>query len=181
MPYGTETLGEYTKLVSGTHVFSYNKIVGIAILLDASVDYSDPTVWESYANDAATMEGKVAIIPKVIGTYDGGNPTTDKGYGNKLEVVTQMTHTIDFRTEYNKINTPFVENLMLADNAGIAFFTGDFEELTVVTGVNVSFANLMPVTDEMDKPREFNYKATWSKIKLPRVVAHNAAVAGLFK
>lgn len=183
MPYSDGELdADYTKLEVGTHVFAFNKVVGFGILIDATVDYEDPAVWAAHGvADPATIQDEVKIIPKIIGTYDGGSPTEDKGYGDKLTQITANTHTMNLRCEYNKANVAFMNKLMNSDNVGVCFFTGQFDEFTVVKGVNASFVAKPAITDEQEKPREWTIDVKWSKIELPVPVTHDASVVALFK
>lgn len=183
MPYADDDLvADYTQLQEGTHTFAFNKVVGFGILINATVDYEDPSVWAAHGvADPATIQDEVKIIPQVIGTYDGGSPTEDKGYGDKLTQITANTHTIDLRCEYNAVNKAFMNKLMNSNNYGVVFFSGNFDEMEVVTGVNASFTAKPAITDEQEKPREWTIQVKWSKIALPVTVAHDASVVALFK
>lgn len=165
MPYGG-TLGDYTPLVSGTHEFAYNKVIAMGVLVDPDVDYTDPAVWAAFVADDTTIAADVKVIPDVIGSYDGGNPEQDKGYGKRLKVVKKNTHKIDFKSEYNKVNTPFMNDLMTGDNVGIYFITGNSEEFYVIPQA-ISFTSKSPVTDVLEDIREFDGTAEWSKITMP--------------
>ena len=129
---------------------------------------------------AADIAANVKIVKDVIGSYDGGAASQKPGYGNTLEVIDDMVHTLPFRCEYNKANRTFVEKAMLEKNVGICFWTGDYEEFNVVP-YPVSLTNIAPVTEELNKVREFNLSAKWSKIEFSKVLAVNATVKALFK
>lgn len=181
MPYGGQTLGDYTKLIVGTHSFSYGKVVAIAVLIDGAVDFDSDAVWDGYGTTPANLPADAKVIKNIIGEYDGGQPVTDIGYGAKLENVTEIVHTINFRMEYNSVNRSFVENLMLSDNVGVAFMTGNYEELNVVKGIEVSFTAQMPVNTEINKPREYTAVAKWSEIAFPSTITLTDDIKNLFK
>lgn len=181
MPYGGDTLGSYTPLVAGTHSFKYNKVVAIAVLIDSTVDWDDDTVWSGYGTTPANLPDDAKVIKEVIGTYDGGSSNTDKGYGAKLEVVTDIVHTLPFRMEYNDVNNDFVNKLMTSNNVGIAFMSGNYDELNVVKGIDVTFIPQKPITDEQNKPREFSIVAKWSEIAFPKVITLTDDIKALFK
>jgi hypothetical protein len=165
MPYGCTEQEQYIKLNCSNDVFAYNKIVALVVIYDKSTIEADPSNAANWATALANEE--IAVINDFKGEYDGGEVEEGEGFGTRLNKIDGETHTITGEVEYNKKNISFFNKLKTADNEGIAFITGDNEEMHVVLGVNVSYTTKAIVTREKQKIREFMLTAKWAKIEIP--------------
>lgn len=154
------TLGGYTYNACPTPYA--NKIVSLAIFLIDAVF----TTYSKAEFDAQIATGDVKIIKGSQGSYDGGNPVLDKGYGEQFQEVVGNTHKLTLMYIFDKDNIDFYNQLMLVKNKGIAFVTGKGELMHVVD-VPVAFAVKMPVTEDLDKKRQVMIEVTWSNLELP--------------
>jgi hypothetical protein len=165
MPYGCDEGEQYQKLNCETDVFSYNKVVGLIVIYDdttISADLSDPANWAT-----ALANEEIAVIPEFVGEYDGGEPEEEEGFGLKETMVVSELYTLTGECEYNKKNIPFMNKLKTAGNKGVAFITGNLDEMHVVLGVECTYITKAAVTREKKKFRKYMVTAKWSKIGIP--------------
>lgn len=141
----------------------YNKVVMIALVLpDALItDYKSNTEWTT---DIAS--GAIRLIKETQGNYDGGAATLAPGFGNQLEKVTGVKHTLNFMTKYRTANHDFFNRLRGLNVKAFAFVSGDNDVLQVVEK-NAMFYAKAPVTDDLVAERKFEVQTTWSDIDMP--------------
>jgi hypothetical protein len=69
--------------------------------------------------------GKIIVIPKTSGTFDGGAAVTGQGYGDVKEIVTGKTFTLVMNDPDHKENEPFYSSIANAPGTyHIAWRTG---------------------------------------------------------
>lgn len=142
----------------------YNKVVMIALILDNATitDYKNNGQW---AIDIAS--GAIRLIKDTQGNYDGGSATLAPGYGNQLEKVTGVKHTVNFMTKYRKKNWAFFNGLRGLNVKAFAFVSGDNDVLQVIQK-NAMFYAKASVTDDLAVERMFETQCTWSDQNIPQ-------------
>lgn len=163
--FNCDSTAQYSEYDCATDEISYGRVITLGVIWDDSTikdDLNDPALWQQ-----AVTAGEVAIIKGFIGSYDGGTINVVPGYGKKLERIESQLHNISGRYVYQKKNIAFFNTLMSSSNKGLFFISGADQEMHVVLGVDASFKPQMPITEELEKTREYQLDVSWTRIGLP--------------
>ena len=139
-----------------------NKITALVIVLGGAsiTDVTNNSQWLTALQNADAI-----IVKDADGTYDGGSPTIEKGYGEQYQRVVGNAHKITINIPYVSANIEFLNDLMRVRNKGIAFVTGAGNARVMhFVPVECTFASKMPVTDDLSKERQLMIDISWSQI-----------------
>lgn len=184
MPFNCATLVDYQQIDCSTDKEFFSKVEGFAIFKEASraKDLTLPATWDEYTGGTpvANIADDMVLVKSVEGEWDGGEPTVGVGFGDQLEQVESMKHTITLRGEYQKKNEAFINKVFRSSNAGIAFATGKRGELHVVQGTNATIIPKLETTNEQEKVRRFSLTITWTRLDFPNSIDASADAINLF-
>lgn len=184
MPFNCPTLVDYIQLDCSTDKEFLSRVESLAILKQPSrqKDLSLDATWLEYTGTTptATLADDMTIVKSLEGEYDGGEATVGVGFGDQLEQVEAMKHTIVVRGEYQKKNEAFYNKVFRSANSGIAFTSGKRGELFVVQGTNCTIIPKLEMTNEQEKVRRFMLTITWTNLDFPNSIDYTQPSIDLF-
>jgi len=136
------------------------------------VDPTDPTKW----SDGVTT-GKIIVIPETSGSFDPGDPSELKGYGDNKSSNGPREQTLNFFDPNYKDNYAFYNGITNISSKVLAFRTSSLIHIADVTASIVAKDN---VEDDLEAEVTWNVTAKWTSINLPSI--HDAVpLADIFK
>ena len=121
-----------------------------------SNEVEDFSWWETGIN-----EGKIHVIPKTRGTFDGGSPTESPGYGDLSTIVTGKTFSVVMNDPDHRDNEEFYAAIANAPGSyNFAWRTGT--ELRISdTGVNIDPTD--PIEEDPNSQVVWTVNITWNQ------------------
>jgi hypothetical protein len=126
---------------------------------DIIADPSNDTVWQT-----AIAAGKVIIMPKLRGTFDGGTPKIVDGYGRQKNRTTGSDFSASVEDPTYKANWAFYNSLVGKTTWHFAYVT---ESQCHISGVPVNFAPKNPITNNVDDAVVWITDITWFEAFTP--------------
>lgn len=108
---------------------------------------------------AGIESGDIVIIPKVIGTFDPGDPITGTGYGDDVEEILGTDYVLNFRDPNYKSNCVFYNTIKKQNGKWHAIYRT--ETLTHISDKSVTINSRAPVAEDIQANVEWNVSATW--------------------
>jgi hypothetical protein len=122
-------------------------------------DYSDPTEW---ATNVAS--GAVKVVKFLSGSYDGGSPKFDKGFGSVATIYTNSTHKISANDPNFLNNETFWNEIQKSSGYKVAWVT---ETLIHVGTKPCSIFSKKPVADDFESDVIGMIEIEWKQRNLP--------------
>lgn len=122
----------------------------IATLL---ADPLNPILW-----GAGILQGKIDLMPDVLGTWNGGVPKEGTGYGDQTSTIISFEHEVNFKDQRFKSNSAFYNRLAKSKDRIFFFVT---ETLVFFSTKAASFLPSSPVTENLEDKINFDVKVKW--------------------
>jgi hypothetical protein len=106
-------------------------------------------------------EGKIMVVPKTRGTFDGGSPQTSAGYGDVKEITKAKNFTLVSYDPDHKENEVFYEGLANAPGAFHIAWRTDTELRISDKPVNIDPVD--NTEEDIDTNVDWAVTATWSQ------------------
>jgi len=124
----------------------------------------DPSSVQDWVN--LICNNLAIVIPSVRGTYDGGSPIEQVGYGRQTNFRAGANHEVQYMHPWQCENVAFYNSFMrLSRDYEFWFVT---ESKLHKGGDNLYVNAQMPITEDVSSVVEFNVTVRWSKYELPR-------------
>jgi hypothetical protein len=104
-------------------------------------------------------QGKILVIPKTSGTFDGGSPVEIAGYGDTESQLIGFKFALAIKDPNLKGNTPFYNTIKKNSSYHVAFRT---ESLTRISDYPVTVIPKAPVEDDLNSAVVWNVDVKWS-------------------
>lgn len=141
-------------------------------LAELMTDPTDPAKWQ-----AGIDAGKITVIPRTSGSYDPGDPSELKGYGDNKVSNGPREQTLNFFDPDYAVNYGFYNGITNITSKVVAFRTSSLIHIADVTASIVAKDN---VEDDLEAEVTWNVTAKWTSINLPSI--HDASGLGeIFK
>ncbi|MBA4168749.1 MAG: hypothetical protein H0X41_14585 [Chitinophagaceae bacterium] len=124
----------------------------------AFINPSSPVEWR-----AGILSGKIIIIPKVIGSYDGGAEVESAGYGDQSTELTGYNHSLNFKDPNYSTNADFYNALKRSRSYNIAWRTSS--QTHISNGI-VSAIPKNPVTEDLTSAVVWDVTNKWASEEL---------------
>ncbi|MCC6584530.1 MAG: hypothetical protein IT271_12570 [Chitinophagales bacterium] len=118
----------------------------------------DSAVWAT-----GIANGDIKLIPDVIGTWNGGVPKEEAGYGDQTSSISAYEHEVAFKDQRYKGNDTFYDSLAKAKNNVFFFAT---ETLIHFGTKPVTILPKSPVSDNTTDKVNWDVMAKWSEKSL---------------
>lgn len=142
----------------------FGRVRGVALIKKAALasilaNPTDPTVWQT-----AITAGNVVIIPMTAGSYDPGDQSVLKGYGDLKETYGTREMTLNWFDPNYKINYGFYNSLAGATDYVPAFKTSSLVHIFDTAGQLTAKDN---VEDDLESEVVWNGQAKVVSKNLP--------------
>jgi hypothetical protein len=123
----------------------------------------DPSSTQEWVN--LICNNLAVVIPNVRGSYDGGAPVEQTGYGRQTTFRSGANHEVTYSHLWQCENVAFYNTFMRLSK--------DYEFWFVTStkihkgGDNLYVNAQMPITDDLSAEIAFNVTVRWSKYELP--------------
>jgi hypothetical protein len=136
-------------------------IRSIALVKDtfSFTDITDKDEWI-----AGIEDGDIIVIPKTIGTFDGGSPIMIAGFGDDAEAVSGFNFTLAARDPAYKQNGVFWNAIRKHKDMLVAWRTATQIH---ISGAAVTISPLAPVEEGTDSVVTWQVTFTWKGEDLP--------------
>lgn len=138
----------------------HGRIRSVAYVHSSIVDLIKASPTNKQAWDAQIAQGKIYIIPEVIGSYDGGAAVEAPGYGDEATRTTGYNFSANFRDPNYKGNCGFYNTIKKSKNWHLAFRT---ENLTRITDKPVSIQPKDPITEDLTAEVVWDVTNKWTQ------------------
>ena len=139
--------------------------VRVLILIKKGTQIAIPLVKTDWQN--AIEAGNIIIIPRTIGSFDGGTPVYGDGYGNETERKLADDYVLSVRDPNYADNTEFWEEAE-KEVWNVAFVT---ETKLQYVNSDVRLTAKAPVEEGLDSRVVWNVEMKWRSKTKPKVVA----------
>jgi hypothetical protein len=142
-------------------VIEHGRVRSVAFIAKDFVftDPTDPTEWE-----AGIADKKIIVIPDVNGSFDGGAPVENAGYGDQQTKLVGYNFSLTFRDPNYKNNADFYNALKLSRNYRFGYRTETQVHLTENT---VTVVPKNPVGEDLTSEVVWDVEVKWSEGDLP--------------
>lgn len=130
-----------------------------SVIDDILADPTNATVWQT-----AITAGKVIILPKLKGSFDGGTPKIVDGYGRVKNKTIGYDFSATVEDPVYAANWAFYKSLVGKSTWHFAYVT---ETQGHISGVAVSVAPKNPITNSMDDAVVWSSDITWFEAFTP--------------
>lgn len=161
MPSCITTLPDY--ICESCNPSEANKIRAVAFVKKGVV-FADPTYQDSDEWATLVNAGDAWIINEVNGSYDGGSPNFQTGWGDAIEKLSGITHIANWMVQWTCENTEFFNNLNFQQDLEFFFVTENHLQYSGITANSFAKAE---VTDDMNSVRTWAVETKWSNKNLP--------------
>lgn len=134
------------------------------VLIKKGTTISIPLNLEEW--QAGIEAGTIIIIPKTIGSYDGGTPKTGDGYGDELERVLSYDHVLSVKDPNYSDNCEFYEvaegevwNVAFRSQSKLHYVDSDCKMTAKA-----------PIEEGLDSRIVWNVELKWNSQRKPKVV-----------
>lgn len=124
-------------------------------LIEIGTKLSVPFVKSEW--EQGILAGKIVIIPKTTGTYDGGTPKTTDGFGDETETILGKDYVATFKDPDYAENAPFYANVS-KHKWNIAFRS---KSKMVYVDAPVSVTSKAPIEESKDSQVVWNIESKW--------------------
>lgn len=138
------------------------------VLIKKGTNIAIPLVKEDWRN--AIEAGNIVIIPKTIGSFDGGTPVIGDGYGNETERKLADDFILSVRDPNFADNVEFWENAE-KEVWNVAFLT---ETKLHYAKADARLTAKAPVEEGLDTRVVWNVEIKWRSQSKPKVVDYDA-------
>jgi hypothetical protein len=107
------------------------------------------------------LEGKIIVVPKTRGTFDGGSPQTGSGYGDVKEITIAKNFTLVANDPDHKDNEEFYEALASSPGAYHVAWRTESELRISDTPVNVDVVD--NTEEDIDSVVDWAATSTWTQ------------------
>lgn len=125
-------------------------------------DPSDPTEWEE-----GIQSKDIIIIPKVLGSFNGGEPVTGPGYGDQAERTTGYNFELTYKDPSYAYNSDFYNGIKRSNIYKVAYRTENYIHISDNT---VSVTPKAPVGEEVTSDVVYDVLVKFSQGDLPKPV-----------
>ena len=115
---------------------------------------------------AAIEAGTIIIIPKTVGSYDGGSPKTGDGYGDESERVLSYDHVLSVKDPNYADNCDFYE-IAEGETWNVAFRS---ETKLHYVDSACKLSAKAPIEEAVDSRIVWNLEIKWNSKYKPKVV-----------
>lgn len=116
-------------------------------------DPSNPTEWTDAIN-----AGKVIVIPKTNGSFDGGTPKEGPGYGDAVSTYLGSDFVLKYKDPNYQNNCGFYNGLKRSRNYKVAYLTETKVHIAATTCVVLP---KNPVADDINSIVEWDVEVKW--------------------
>lgn len=142
-------------------VIEHGRVRSVALISSAFtfVDPTDPTEWQ-----AGIDSGEIRIIPEVQGSFDGGAPVEEAGFGDQSTRVTGYNFTLNYKDPNYKDNAAFYNAIRSSRTWRIAYRT---ETQTHIAEAIGQFTPKNPVGENLTDVVLWDVEVKWQDGALP--------------
>jgi hypothetical protein len=118
-------------------------------------DPTNPVIW---ANGVASKD--IIVVPQTQGSFNGGTPIKEPGYGDQKEVITGYDFQIQAKDPNYNANTMFYDAIASSNQWHVGWRSSSKSK---ISGVPATIAPSAPIDDDINATVEWNLDITFTE------------------